>query len=278
MLKAVNNLLRHFATTFKLLGKGKAWLFALIIFVVHFFFLTAFDRFYEPFFYSLVTFITGLINPKFANAFTHFPGHYQLMGVYFYKVKFFMGIFFEGALLGAIAIYFYNYISEYKNKAKKPFTYYLNNWLQLNLAWLVINGLIYLLGKYLPVMLEGFLQYSPRRQFVFDYLFMPGLNIIITAFFYVIIAYVIIYQTNIFNAAYRSLIIFLNNPISIFIKSFVVLIVPILLSYVIGAQDTLVTKFNPEIVYWILLTGLIIDIPVNIFWMGSSVLTLSELE
>ena len=57
-----------------------------------------------------------------------------------------------------------------------------------------------------------------------------------------------------------------------------VLVFPFLLSVLAGQPGEIISRFRPELVYWLLLFGLIAEMFANFFWMGTAVRFLAESE
>jgi hypothetical protein len=51
---------------------------------------------------------------------------------------------------------------------------------------------------------------------------------------------------------------------------------PYLLSRIAGRSEQIVWNFRPELVYWVMLAGLVVELVANFFWMGTAVRFLLE--
>jgi len=69
-----------------------------------------------------------------------------------------------------------------------------------------------------------------------------------------------------------------KNPFTCFFLSLIVLAVPILIAIINSRSAEIVQKFKPELVYWLLLVGLVVDIFLYLFWMGTAVRFLVDEE
>ncbi len=278
MLKSINYFISLFLDTFKLFGRVKAWLLFLSLGFVYWLLLYSHYQFTDPLFYGFIAWWTKLWDPQYAGGFTHYPGHFILMSYYYSSAKLFIGFFIEGGLLGAAAAVFYRYIFTETKETNYSLSSNLNNWLHLSLSWGILNAVLFAGYKFLPQIFASFLWSSPRRQMIFDYGVIPLFNILIVAIFFFAIPYIAIYRTNVLNGIIQSFKIFIRRPIFTFFLAAAILTVPLILSLILNNPAVLVDKFKPILIYWLLLAGIVLDIFVNFFWMGTAVNFLSDEE
>jgi len=243
----------------------------LAYFLVNWLILYAHYDFYSPVFYGIIKPWINLFGDQQAIGFTHYPGHFLMLPFFFGWAKFYLSILLEGSVLGGVAVMFYRSYTGEKSEDKNSFGRLFLLWFQLTMTWLVINIIFLLIDIKLPELLHSFLVGSPRRILAFQYLFQPFLYVVIMSLFFFAIPYVAIYRVNVFTGLGKSLSYFKNNPILCFFLSVFILIIPVSLSLLLTQQNLIVAKFKPELIYWILLVGLITDIFVNFFWMGMAV-------
>ena len=211
------------------------------------------------------------VNGRYATGFTHYPGHFLTLPYFFGWAKFYAGILVEGAVLGAVALMFYYSYIRGAEKEEKTVSNIVYMWFQLILAWLVINGIILLVNVKLPELLHNVLFGSPRRIFVFTNMVQPFLYVLTVAFSFFAIPLIALRQVSFARGLLESLKIFLKHPIMSFFLALTVMLIPLLLNLIAGQQDTIVAKFRPELIYWLLFFGLLVDMVVNFFWMGTAV-------
>ncbi len=278
MLKSLNNFISLYIDTFKLFGRFKAWLLLLCIFLVNWLILYSHYQYTNPLFYNTITWWTELWDAKYAGGFTHYPGHFILLPYYFSYAKQFVGILIEGGLLGAAALVFYRYIYTETEIKRYTIKETLKNWMHLTLGWGILNGILAGGYYYLPKVLDTFLWASPRRQMMFDYGLIPFFTILIVALFFFTIPYIAIYRSNVLSGVKNSLLIFIKRPIFMLFISGSLMLVPIIISLILKDPSVLVEKFRPELIYWLLLFGIVNSLFVNFFWMGIAVNFISEEE
>jgi hypothetical protein len=276
MLKYINQYIGLFVSAIKQAGRGKIWLLLIILTLINWLLLFSFNDFLSPLFYGAVMFWTGLVGKANAAMFTHYPTHYLLMPYYFGLAKLIPGLILETLFLGAIAVYFRN---SYLGAAREGgIRVAASRWLQLILVWVVLTGLTVVASIFFPEWFAFFHQYSPRRLLLFNFVIMPFFMALVLSLFYFAIPAVVVYRENFLKAIGRSLRLFARRPLTAFFLSAVILAGPYLFSALAGYADQIVLKFKPELVYWVLLAGLVVEILANYFWMGTAVRFLMEEE
>ncbi len=276
LVDGINRFIALYVDTLKQIGRGKIWGLLFLYFIFDWLILYAHYDFFSPIFYGLVNPWVHLVNGRYATGFTHYPGHFLTLPYFFGWAKFYAGILVEGAVLGAVAMMFYYSYVRSAEKEEKTFGGVVYVWLQLVLAWLVINGIILIVNVKLPVMLHTLLTGSPRRIFVFTNMVQPFLYVLTVAFFFFSIPYVVVHQVSFARGLLESLKIFLKRPFMSFFLSLTVMLVPLILNLVINQEDAIVSKFRPELIYWLLVIGLVVDMFVNFLWMGTATRYLLE--
>lgn len=275
---AVNRFISLYVDTFKQLGRGRIWLLLVGYFLLNGLLLYAHYNFLSPLFYGFISFWTSLFHDQQAGGFTHYPGHFILLPHFFGWAKFFLGMILEGAILGAVALIFYDSFLDIPRAERSSTRTLFSSWVHLVLSWVLINGLILLVNLELPKLLKPLLVYSPRRIQALEFVLLPLLYIVVLALFFFMLPRVAIYRESFLRALKGALRMFIRNPITCFSLSLVLLTVPIFISFISNHATEIVEKFKPEVVYWILLAGLVADALFYFFWMGTAVRFLVEEE
>jgi hypothetical protein len=208
----------------------------------------------------------------------HYPGHFLLMPDFFSWARFILGTVIEGFLLGGVAIAFHDAFTRTSKAERSSTRELLPLWIHLTIGWLLINGLAVACNVFLPTWLDSALRYSPRRQLLFYYAILPGLYMLLLAVFYLVIARIAIYRETIFRALKRSLRAFIHNPFTFLTLAIILLIIPSIISIILSRPDIIVNKFRPELVFWLILGGLLVDLVVYFIWMGTAVKFLTDQE
>ncbi len=278
MVEAINRLISLVIDVFRQIGRGRIWGYLFIYFAVCWLVLYAHYNFTSPLFGGLIGAWTNLIDEQRATGFTHYRGHFILLPYFFEWAKLLLSVVLESLLFGAVAILFYERFVDVDPDDRFRFNQVVRLWGHLALGLVVINGIILVVNVVLPDLLKPVLEYSPRRQMAFQWLGLPAIYaVIVGALFYVIPA-VAVYRENIFGALKRSLRVFWRNPGTSVVMAALVLAVPLAISNLANSPYTIVDLFRPELVYYLLLAGLVVDVIVGFFWMGLAVRLLADQE
>lgn len=278
IVSSINYFINLIVDTFKQFGRGKIWLVLLIYSFLNWLILFVHYDFQSPLFYGLVNTWVSLMSPDEAVAFSHYPQQFILLPHYFGWAKFFFGLIFEGLFLGMAAMFFANSFRGSGKDQRFKTGNAFSCWLQLIFAWVILNGLLLLVNSFIPSLFQGFIEGSPRREYVFEFVLLPFIYTLLLCFFFFIIPSVVLFRENVFKAAKRSFLVFFRHPLTVFLLSIFVLVIPVLVSAVTGRPVVIVEKFRPELVYWVLSAGLFLDIIVNFFWMSTAVQVLVNEE
>jgi hypothetical protein len=276
VVRTVNRLIDLVLGIVRQFGRGRIWGVLLLWAVVGWLILYGHYRFLSPVFHGVISVWTSLLGEQEAIGFTHYPGHLQLLPYFFGWAKLLVALILEGAVLGAAALMFYRSYEGVEGEedlsgGASVGSTVLRSWFNLIVVWLVLNGLIVLVNWLLPMLFEPALRYSPRRAMAFNYVAMPGLTMVILALFFYAIPAVVVHSESAFRALGRSLRLFARNPVTSFILAFGVLLIPVIIGKFLENTDVIVSKFRPEMVYWLLVAGLVVDVIAHFFWMGTAV-------
>ena len=278
MVDAINRLIGVVLDVVRQVGRGRIWSYLLIYFAVCWLVLYAHYSFTNPLFGGLIGAWTNLIDSQKATGFTHYRGHFILLPYFFEWAKLILSVVLESLLFGAAAILFYERFVDVDPDDRFQFSQVVRLWIHLALGLVVINGIILLANVTIPGLLKPVLQYSPRRQLVFHWLGLPALYaVIVGALFYVVPA-VAVYRENILGAIKRSLRVFWRNPGTSVAMAVLILAVPLFISNLANTPYIIVDRFRPELIYYLLLVGVAVDVVVGFFWMGMAVRLLVDQE
>ncbi len=278
IVDGINRLIGIVLDVFRQFGRGRIWFWLLLYSIISFIVLYAHYDFLSPIFYPIISFWTGLLGEKQSTGFSHYPGHFLLMPYYWEWARLVLSVVIEGLFLGAASVLFYERFVRVDEEDRFAFGQMIRSWIHLSLAFVVLNGLVLAVGWAASNGLASFLAYSPRRQFVFEWLALPFLFMIVLGLFFFTIPVVAVYRENIVRAIGRSAKLFIRNPITVLVMAGIVLAGPVVVSNIANSPSTLVDKFKPELVFWILLGGLVIDLIASFLWMGMAVRFLVDEE
>lgn len=268
MLQRINHYFLLILDTIKQVGLWRAWLLLVVYFLVNWLLLYAHFDFMSPLFYGAVKAWTSLVNPNLAPAFTHYPQHFAFMDLYFSWSKLGLGFLFEGLVLGVVARIFAGRVYRHARDGEARSIWSL--WIHLIIVWAVLNGLWMLVASQVPALLAPYLN-GPRRVMAFSFVFLPFVFMAVFSLLFCALPAVAVYGDNAFKAILRSLRLFLRRPFTCFFLAAVVLVVPTFLAAVVSRPDQILDKFRPELIYYLLLAGLVVEIPANFLWIGTAV-------
>lgn len=273
-IQSINEFINVILLSLKNINRWKVWGALSIILIVHFILLLIHYKFYSPMFFGLISTWTQ-IDPKLAEGFMHYPGHFLLMPFYFEWSKLIVGIFYEGWILGTAAYVYYRIsrpgVEMIQGSKLKLF-------LNLSVGWVIINGLVLLVNFYVPSLFTDFVHNAPRRQMALNYLFMPGLYCIVLAAFYYTLPVIAIYRVNVLKAIWFSFKMFASRPFFTYFIVVVVMTIPIIVSFALNNQQVIVQKFNPELIVWVMALSIFTEFIGNFFWIATSLNVLLEKE
>ncbi|MBK7143454.1 MAG: hypothetical protein IPH75_15390 [bacterium] len=269
-LKNLNHLASVLVDVLKNLGRGKAWLALFVYASVLGLVLIAHYKHLTPLFYGPIKTVSSLINPDLSERLYHYPSHFLYLPWFYGWAKLAISVLIEGIFLGTAALAFWHGFQSTRPKGSL-FKSALRLWPQFIMISIIFNGLITAASFFLPEMLHSMLISSPRRQLAFEFVFLPVIYSVLLALFFTAIPSVAIHGDSFWKAIKRSFSLAIRRPISMFILSLLVLIVPLLLSAAANRPEILIEKFRPELVFWVLFIGLFAEMVANYVWICASV-------
>ena len=278
LVRSINRFITLCHDTFRQLGRGRIWLVLGVFFLLNWLVLYAHYKPLSPIFYGPIKLWADIFGAKVATGFFHYPGHFLVLPQLFDYAKLALGFLFEGAVLGLVALMFFDSYLQVKKPEASPLKLVLSSWFQLMLGWLLLNGLMLIVILYLPQYLIDWLWGSPRRIATFEFGMVPAIFTLLLSLFYFVIPVIAVYGDNVFEALRRSLSIFWRNPLTCIALALVVVVSQTIVSVAAGRPVTIIEKFRPDLVYWVLLAGLVFNCLASFFWMGTAVRFLIEEE
>ena len=266
IVAGVNRLILLVMDTLRQLFSGRIWVMLLSYAALQWLVLYAHYQFMSPAFGWLASITLQFQDPQRAAAFTHYPAHLILLPGVFGWVKFAFGVLLEGLVLGMVAAEFLRRFRAPTYQAAQGTFFWL--WMNLAIVWLVFNGFTLALGAFVPDLLASEL-YSPKRIALFTFVIMPALFAVCAALFFYAIPIAVSTRRGAFYALGRALSLSIRNPITTLVLTGFIIAGPILISAISGVYaTTIVDKFRPEMVYWLLVLGIFVEMISAFFWMG----------
>jgi hypothetical protein len=275
---SLNRFIALFAETLGQFRHGRIWLILLVYVALQGVVLLAHKYFFADWCAWFMQPWLALFPEALAEGFTHFPDHYLLLPTFFGWAKLVIGLAFEGLVLGGLALILYDGFIGGDKEERLSLRLLLPSWLTLSLAWFILNGLMLVVGTYLPSWMASTIESSARRQFVFYFGLLPGIYVLILVPLYYVIPAVAIWGETLAQALRRSVFVCLDRPITTLSLAVAMLLGPVIMSVVEMRVDVLVDKFSPETVFWLMAGELIIQSLISVFWMGTAVRVLVEMQ
>jgi hypothetical protein len=258
--------------------KGKVWLPFLIYAFLQAALLILLSSYTNPHIYPILSPLVRLLGEGRDDFFSHYPGLFLMLPQVFDWGKIFLGIVLEGLAAGLTSILFLRILAAKAEKESIRPGYAFSRWLHLAAVWSFITILlIVMISWLLPTLFSGLLHGSPRRALLFD----MGLRLL-TVFIYAIFVYavpsVVVFRKSIWGALKQSISYFVRYPIFSFFLAFFPYLLSVPGSYAISRADVIIAKFAPELVFYILLIGVVIDLFANFVLTGAVVKFLVDEE
>lgn len=275
LLTGINQIIGLFVDLFKQVSQWRIWLILVGYFLINWLVLYALYHFLSQPFAGIVSAWLSLFDEQSVVGFTHYPGHFLLLPLFFGWTKVWLGLLLEGTVLGSIAVLFAHRLGAGPDFDRRLL---YRIFIHSTLTWAILHGLVLLADLQLPVILESFLEYAPRRQMLFNLVLMPSLYVILLAIFFYAIPAAAVLGKNTVRATMKSISVFLKHPlISLFLAASV-LFIPFSISTIVGRSGMIAAKFHPELIHSLLLAGILVDIVVLFLWMGTAVKLLLDSE
>jgi hypothetical protein len=216
---------------------------------------------------------TRLLNAEYAPMFIHYPGHFALMPHFFGTARLVINAFTEAFLFGIvldllIALY----------RGERPVfmisvSRALRRYLQLTVVWLVVIGVLYIIGRYANAFVEDVLGYSllgaPRRLMMTQ-MITRGVTIIVYAVCVFLLPSIMVGGVSLWGALKRGFKMFVSHPIIAVGLVFIPYLIGFLPSLIMSDPNKIVSNFYPELIFYLILFSIGLDVIVNFILLGTS--------
>jgi len=263
-LDKLNRLFSLYGFGLKGLYKPVIWLPFFIYFCLQALLLILLNNYPNQYIYPILSPFIKLFGAEQEQFFTHYPSLYIMLPFIFQMSKLVFGILFEGLIIGLTSLLF---IRSFR-MGEIPVGSAVKRWLHLSMAWILVMAVLFAIGWYLPQYFESFLFGSPKRVIVFEIGLGLTTVLVYSLFIYAVPA-IVNYQINFLVALKKSLLFFFKQPIFSFFLAFIVYVTTVPVEILLYFKDTIVSKFAPELVFYILLISLIIELIAYIVFIGA---------
>ena len=264
LLAKINNFILTYLEVFKSLKRFSLWLpfFVYALFQVILLFILL--SFTSP---ILAGVFVPLFKKMYGEAILHYPTFFAFLPAVFNRANLLVGLFLGIILDGAAFFMFCSYFTQ------KRFSFLSGIKVALSKYWMLLAlGILKLpviLVMRIPFwLLRDMVTGSPRREFALE----VGciiLGVIYTGIFVYATPAIIWHRKKLFRAIADSWSIFIGNFFSTFLFIFIPVLINFPVNFLKRQSPTLVTKFSPEIVAWVVVLGVIVSILANFFSSGA---------
>ncbi|MCP4568178.1 MAG: hypothetical protein GY841_11425 [FCB group bacterium] len=263
-----------YGQTFRQMGRLNLWLPVLILGLVAFMIMELHYYVFSPVAGPIVRAWAELIKPELAGGLTHYPGQFIVMPYFFGNARLLVNIFLEAFLFGAMIDMLIALHRGERPAFVVSFKAALRRYLPLTLVWFLLTALLYLVNIYFFDFVDKVIGYSlveaPRRQFMAS-LALRGVTVLLYMPCIYLLPAIMVGGKSLGQSIKSGFAVFARHP---FITLGLVL-VPYIFGVIpsIWASESVkvVTNFFPEMVYYLILISIAVDVIVNFVLLGTSV-------
>jgi len=262
----LNRFIAVYLSVFKQIFKGRLWLPFFLYALLQFIILIAVRNYVHPAVYPVLSPVVELFGERPANIFSHYPGLFLMLPTVAQWVKLVLGVLFEGLVVGVVSVYCLRMFSDQRPNLSLA----IAKWPTLLIVWTVITAVLMAINWFVPGLFTDLLYLNPRRQLMFG-VGMRLLTVAVYSLFIYAVPSVIVYKNGVIEALKDSVRLFIRNPIFTFFLALVPYLLSVPISYALENVDTIVAKFTPELVFYLIIVSLVIDMIVNVLVTGTVV-------
>lgn len=215
----------------------------------------------------------GFLYPEAARAFFFYPDHYLILPAVFGASTRIFSLFFEAFFF---AVFCDMLISLYR--AGEPtlsgaVKHAVHMYVKLTCTWAVLLAILYLVSTYFYAFLENVIGFSlhtaPRRQFL-ALLMLHGVTVLVYLPFVYIIPSLMAGGAGWWASIKRAMALSIRNPF----VTFGIVVIPYTIAAIpslpLSYTKKIISVFNPELVFQLMLVVIIINILANFLLMGTA--------
>lgn len=264
LLARINRLAFTYLEVFKSFKRFSLWLpffvYALLQIIVLYFLLC----FTSP---PLAAVLVPIFRKAYGEAILHYPLFLIFLPTVFSTASVIIGLVL-GTILDGAAVFMFcshfsgksvSFVSGIKNALSKYWVLLLLGVFKLPIIWIM---------KIPFWLLKDVVTGSPKREFALG-IGCIALGVIYMSIFIYATPEIIWRGKKIFEAIGNSWRIFIHSFVSTFLFIFIPLMLNLPINFLKGQSRVLIAKFNPEVVAWIVVLGIILSILVNYLSLGA---------
>lgn len=263
-----------YGQTFRQVPRFKLWAPLLIQGVVMFILALMHLYIFSPLISPIIKAWTGLFPPALADAFYHYPTQFVFMPYFFGQAQIFVNFVIEAFLFGIVIDLFVALYHGQKPVFMTSLGHALKRYFQLMLVWFLVLGALYLINTYFFDFVEkvlGFsLQAAPRRL-VGAELLLRAITVVVYAACIFLLPSIMAGAGSWLNRIKRGFVIALRHPFVAIGLVLIPYLVGFLPSWALSNANTVVTNFSPDLVFYLIVVSIGLDVILNFFMLGTAV-------
>jgi len=216
----------------------------------------------------------GIAGSQFGDAYFHYPAQYALMPYFLGTARLLVNAFIEGFLFGVVIDMLMALYRGERPLLMTSFGQALKRYLPLTVAWLVVVAILYLVNRYFTTIIQDVFGYSlqnaPRRQVAADFS-LRGVTILIYSVFVFLLPSIMAGGVSFVAAVKRGLAMFFRHPFVAIGLVLLPYLIGFLPSWATSDPNRIVVNFSPELVFYLLLISIGLDVIVNFLLLGTAV-------
>ncbi len=263
-----------YGQTFRQVGRIKLWVplliqafLMLILALMHLYI-------FSPVISPVIKAWTGIFRPELANAFFHYPAQFVFMPYFFGQAQMVVNLVVEAFLFGIVIDLFIALYHGRKPVFMTSVGNALRRYFQLMLVWFVVLGALYLLNTYFFDFVEkviGFsLQAAPRRRAGAEFL-LRGITIVVYAACIFLLPSLMAGTGSWLSRIKHGFTVAMRHPFVALGLVLIPYLVGFLPSWALSNASTVVTNFSPDLVFYLILISIGLDVILNFFMLGTAV-------
>lgn len=214
-----------------------------------------------------------VIDAQYASLFYHYPIHFTLLPYFFGTAQQVLNILVEAFLFGIVLDLLISLYRGERPAFMQSLSRAFRRYVQLTVVWLVLISVLYVINMNFSDFVETILGYSlqdaPRRQMMAQFA-ARGITILIYALFVFMLPSIMAGGMSFFGAVKRGFRLFFRHPFAAIGLVLIPYLIGFFPSWALSNPSKIVANFNPEVVFYLVLVSIGIDVVVNFILLGTS--------
>lgn len=264
-----------YTQTFRQMGRLHLWIPMLLYGLLAYLLVLLHYHLFSPLFGPLLAFWIDLVKPSLTDAYFHYPAHFILLNAVYNMGRIVLNIITEAFLFGVLSDMLISLYNNEKPAFLKSFRKSLRRYFALTAIWAVMIAVQLIIGLYFHDFIENVvgisLQASPRRQIAADVAH-HLLSVVVFTLFAFMLPSIILGKESWGRSIFRAVALVFRHPIVsfclVFLPLFVIGFIP---NWLAAQTETIVNNFFPELVFYVTVATIILDMLLYFIFMGTAV-------